>query len=210
MTRSAGNSGTAKLQDGHDHAWRYFEIHSNHRMSMFNFFTVLSGLTIAGIGATLQGTPKFAAIGVLLGVALALLSYVFWKIDQRSSFLVKHAECAQVQIEAEIYPGYVRLFGTEDATLVQSNDGKSYFRQIWTFGRSLRWTFLAMGLVGIVSASLSAYRAAGYVDWTDKPAIENTARAEAGSGRITEKPKDIQPAVSKLPLRAEHSGDADK
>ena len=171
------------MQDGHDHAWRYFEIHSNHRMSMFNFFTVLSGLTVAGIGATLQGTPKFSAIGVLLGIALALLSYVFWKLDQRSSFLVKHAECAQSRIEPDMFPEHARLFATEDKTMARANVGKSYFGQIWTFGRSLRWTFLAMGLVGIVSASLSAYRAAGYVDWAERPATKKVMRVETTTAK---------------------------
>jgi hypothetical protein len=199
LAHIGGTIGDAALQDGHDHAWRYFEIHSNHRMSMFNFFTVLSGLTVAGIGATLQGPQKFSAIGVLLGVALALLSYVFWKLDQRSSFLVKHAECAQGRIEEEILPKYARLFGTEDEALTRANDGKSYFRQTWTFGRSLRWTFLAMGLVGILSASLSAYRTAGYIDWAERPTTQKAANAVGQTAQVTDA-HPSRPAIDRAPV----------
>ncbi len=37
------------------------ELHAAQRLTMFNFFVVLSGLVTAGLGATMQGPPRMAA-----------------------------------------------------------------------------------------------------------------------------------------------------
>jgi hypothetical protein len=146
-----------------DHAWRYFEIHSGQRMTMFNYFTVFAGLVLAGIGATLQGSPRLSAIGVPLGLLLALLSFVFWKLDQRMSFLVKHSEAAQRLIEEELLPPIARLFQGEAVALAIANTNAASTSKVWTFGRSLRLTFSVMAAVGLTASILSGLRAAGCI-----------------------------------------------
>src|SRR5580704_16155126 len=51
-----------------EHAWRYFALHANQRMSLFNFFLVLAGLISAGLAACLQRTGSFQLLGVALGL----------------------------------------------------------------------------------------------------------------------------------------------
>ena len=75
-----------------DHAWRYFELHANQRMTVFNFFLVLVGLVAAGIATSRQGAQTLALLGVFLGLLLAFFSFIFWKLDQRVCFLMKQAE----------------------------------------------------------------------------------------------------------------------
>ena len=77
-----------------EHAWRYFSLHASQRMTVFNYFVVFAGVLCTGMAAALQSTAQIAIVGVALGGLLALLSFVFHKLDQRTSFLIKHAEQA--------------------------------------------------------------------------------------------------------------------
>ena len=81
-------------EDYRNHAWRYFELHANQRIAVFNFFLVLSGLIAAGLAAAVQAAGLLLVVGAVLGLLLALVSFIFWKLDQRTSFLIKHAEQA--------------------------------------------------------------------------------------------------------------------
>ena len=155
---------TAAWQRASDHAWRYFELHAGQRMIMFNFFTVLAGLVAAGLAATMQGPSGLSVLGVLLGILLVLLSFVFWKLDQRAAFLVKHAEEAHKEIESRLMPVAGRLFTSEPHARKIRSEGKT-FTAIWTFGRSLRAAFVAMTLVGAIASSISAFRASGIMRW---------------------------------------------
>lgn len=136
-----------------DHAWRYFELHANQRMAVFNFFTVLSGAVVAGIAAT-QGAPRF---GVALGLALTILSFIFWKLDQRAAFLIKHADEVHVIAEAQLCPTATRLFTLEPAKQGTAHAHQNILQRPWTFGRSFRTTFFVMGLIGVGSTILSAF-----------------------------------------------------
>jgi hypothetical protein len=75
-----------------DHAWRYFELHASQRMSLFNFFLVLTRLVATGVATGLQGPPPFQLAGASLGFSWQSASFVFAKLDQRVSFLVKESE----------------------------------------------------------------------------------------------------------------------
>lgn len=106
------------------HAWRYFELHANQRMSVFNFVLALSGVASAGLAALLQGSSRLSFLGVLRGVLLALVAFVFWKLDQRVSFLIKHAEAALSELEHALPDERARLFLCEPAkTDVVSSGG---------------------------------------------------------------------------------------
>lgn len=93
-----------------EHAWRYFELHANQRISIFNYFVVISGAVSAGIAATWQGSQHFSIVGIVLGLLLSVVSFVFWKLDQRVSFLIKHAESALAEVEQSLPAHSVRLF----------------------------------------------------------------------------------------------------
>lgn len=146
-----------KWERARDHAWRYFDVHAGQRMAMFNFFIVLSGLILTGIAGSLQAGPKIAVIGIFLGLLLALLAFVFWKIDQRAAFLVKHAEEAQAAIESMLLPDKARLFSKEPE--VRAGTKGSGFRKPWTFGKSLRVTFSSIAVAGLCGAGLCFVRA---------------------------------------------------
>ncbi len=134
-----------------NHAWRYFELHANQRMSVFNFFLVLSGIVLAGLAATLQSSSPVPVFGLVLGLLLSLVSYIFWKLDQRVSFLIKFAECSLAELEGSL-PEAGRLFRREPAASHGPQSTGNFWTRQWTYGRSFRVAFSIMALFGVGGA----------------------------------------------------------
>lgn len=169
------------------HSWAYFEMHAAQRITIFNYFVVFSGVLTTGLAASIQATPRLASVGIAIGLLLALLSYVFWQLDRRTSFLVKHAEAAIAALE----PAGATLITDEisKSAAAKSKDG------IWTYGDAFRMIFATMAAVGLAGALVCGLRFAGGFTWeTDvshraKNAVSvadvlprtNTAQAGAGS-----------------------------
>ena len=145
-----------------EHAWNYFELHAQQRISVFNYFVVLSGILAAGLAASVQGPERLASVGVALGALLILLSFVFWKLDQRTAFLIKHAE----EVLKACEPTTAPLFSDEET----KTDTAKAQTSIWTYGRSFRTIFLVIGAAGLAGAILSGLRFAGVVQWEESSA----------------------------------------
>ena len=147
-----------------EHTWRYFELHANQRMAVFNFFLLMSGAIAAGLAATLQGSVKLAFVGIVLGCLLALVSFVFWKLDQRVGFLIKHGEAALAEVERSLPEHNARLFLSEPGRTTVAKGESSWWSRQWTYGCAFRFVFWVMGLTGIGGAILSGLKAAGMVN----------------------------------------------
>ena len=151
-----------------DHAWRYFELHAHQRVTVFNYYIVFAGIILAGLAASLQSNDDFAALGIALGILLVLLSWVFWQLDRRTAFLVKHAERALETLEVEL-PIEAQLFHQEP----QAPKPKWH----WTYGRSFRFIFLVMSLVGLAGAILAGLQLAGKINLQDDTINHAASRA---------------------------------
>lgn len=152
------------LEAALSHVWRYFEVHSQQRIAVFNYFLLLSGGVTAGLAATLQGSARLSALGIGLGLLLVLVSFVFWKLDQRSSFLIKRAEQALSRIEGALPSDAQRLFLTEPEHFTQCRARVGFWRRHWTYGQAFRFVFVAMGLFGVVGSTLSALKFGGIIN----------------------------------------------
>jgi len=146
-----------------ERAWRYFEIHANHRLTIFNYFLILAGLLAAGIGASVQSTGHLRLVGIALGFILVLVSFVFWKLDQRASFFIKRAETALAQMESELSQEAFQLFLSEPTATCQAKKDAPAWNPHWTYGQSLRCVFVGMGLFGIVGGVFSLCRFTGWL-----------------------------------------------
>ncbi|WP_201540362.1 hypothetical protein [Psychrobacter sp. 1044] len=131
-----------------EHAWKYFELHSSQRTILFNYFLfIIAGLG-AGIGATLQASNDLLYIGTFLSIFVVLVSIVFWKLDQRTSFLVKQSESILKKLESNS-DSTIGIFINENANLIRENNNRNYFSKILTYGAVFRFTFGVTSSVGI-------------------------------------------------------------
>lgn len=132
-----------------EHIWRYFELHAQQRMTVFNFYIAITGLLAAGIGFTLQQGGRFAIFTSLMGIFVTFISFIFWKLDQRVSMLIKNAERALQDIEGQFDRVSMRIV-TEDSDGHGLNKG---FFSAWTYGQCFRISFFIVGVAGLVLAA---------------------------------------------------------
>lgn len=152
------------------HAWAYFNLHASQRITIFNYFVVFSGILTTGLAAAIQAPPRLAVVGVALGLLLCLLSFLFWQLDRRTSFLIKHAEDAiklQEPVGAQLM--------TEE--VVKTADAKQD-EGLWTYGKVFRSIFLVMAIVGLAGAIVSGLRGSGRLSWEDPKPPRQLARPD--------------------------------
>lgn len=93
---SEGKSPVDRLEE---RAWASFALHAGQRLTTFNFFIVLSSLLVGAMVTTFQKDFRVPYLGAVVGVLLAMLSFIFWKIDVRNKQLIKLAEKAITHFE---------------------------------------------------------------------------------------------------------------
>lgn len=154
-----GTSGLMPNDKAMEHLWRFFALHAQQRVSVFNFFVVLAGVISAAIGGALQAGRPLNVVVIALGLLLPLLSFVFWRLDQRNSDLIKISERALRSGEMACLPDYARIF-VREATAGTTNAfaGDSVVQTSWTFRKSFRFIFFFMGLAGTLASGFAVYR----------------------------------------------------
>lgn len=140
-----------------EHAWKYFILHSTQRMTLFNYFLFIMAALGAGLGATLQASNKLAYMGVFLSFFVIIVSIVFWKLDQRTSFLIKQSESVLIELEVRSGDG-IGIFSNEETKLLEGNSNKFFFNKIITYGKIFRFTFFITGTVGVMGVVMSVLK----------------------------------------------------
>jgi hypothetical protein len=100
-----------------------------------------------------------------LGLLLAFISFIFWKLDQRVSFLMKRAEIAMASLEPQLSNDIAHLFSGEPPLTAEACATGNAWTRHWTYGRSFRVTFCTTGAFGIIAAAASGLRMAGILQW---------------------------------------------
>ena len=148
-----------------EHAWRYFQLHAAQRITVFNYFLIISGVGASGLAATLQGSQRFSSLGIALGLLLILVSFVFWKLDQRTAFLITRAEIVLIEIEKSFPNKKFQIFNLEfELTRAESNNKNRWLR-IWSYGKSFRLIFTMMSFFGFGGTVLSGAKFLGMLTW---------------------------------------------
>lgn len=140
-----------------DHAWDYFELHAEQRMKTFHFYILLeTGLVGAMLVSARIGTANTWLFAVI-GFFMAMLSFIFFKLDERTKGMIKVAEDSLKACEARMGQ---RLAFDMSSTLPFTNEpqakglvGKS-FRGVVSYSTSFRTIFWAFGALGISVAFL--------------------------------------------------------
>ncbi|WP_166485695.1 hypothetical protein [Rhodoferax ferrireducens] len=134
-----------------NHCWNYFSLHAQQRMSAFQFFITLETALIGAGFFVLQSKPQFADshLTIMIGPLMAMLAFIFWKIDQRTKDLIKNAEKSLLEIES---------FFLKNSTVVQhlpfSIDQQNpiatfpIFTNRLTYTKSFGTVFVVCGFLG--------------------------------------------------------------
>ncbi|HHH1477421.1 TPA: hypothetical protein ACPZHS_004212, partial [Yersinia enterocolitica] len=131
-----------QLNTASEHIWRYFELHAQQRMTVFNFYIAITGLLAAGIGFTLQQGGHYILFSSLIGLFISFISFIFWKLDARVSMLIKNAESALEEFEKELTNSQYKIITTDSNRSLLNTSLIS----TWTYGRCFRIAFLTVGI----------------------------------------------------------------
>jgi hypothetical protein len=85
---------------GHPTMIRYFVVHADQRMKLFNFFLILSGLILGAFPGVRAMAPQSKLVS-LLPMLLVLVSFIFWRLDERTRQLIRNAESALRFLDVE-------------------------------------------------------------------------------------------------------------
>ncbi len=147
----------ASLDEGalREYAWDYFALHAEQRLKAFQFYISLATAVVGGFFLLLRDGHAHKWMAAL-GVVLLLLSFVFWKLDGRTRWLVKNAENALEFLDAqhalqdiEGVPHPLRLFTRDDYYTKQVAPFPVWTAR-FTYARCFRWLFLGFSLLGVV------------------------------------------------------------
>jgi hypothetical protein len=132
------------------HAWSYFAYHAQQRQTVFNFYLLLTGGCIAGFASTLgENQLEYYYFRMIIGLVLAVASFLFWRLDQRNARLVKIAEEAlghrEMRLSQLLQDGSVQLMKLANSKISKFPLSKvESFRQIYALIFSLGGFFGGM------------------------------------------------------------------
>jgi hypothetical protein len=137
-------------------AWDYFALQAGQRLTTFNYYVLFSTAVIGGIGVVFKEhlSPGFVLPLCLL---LALFSFIFWKLDQRSAELIKSAEKTLIYFESlsglpdqNGKPHIAKRFTREafDTGLKRSDLSACFWCRHYGYSDCFRLVYLCFGVIG--------------------------------------------------------------
>ena len=139
------------FNSANDYAFKWFEIHAEQRLKVFNFFLIISGFCVGGFFTALQAENRLAAS--VVSIVLAVVAYGFKQLDSRTAQLTKLAEdflCQSLGALGE------KLKSDQLNLVLRAEDkqGLWSYRQIFNI---LFWLFGILGLLGAIFPWLRSY-----------------------------------------------------
>jgi len=141
-------------QEYREYAWKYFELHADQRLKAFHFFIIFATLLIGAFATLLQRSGLQLAY-VLLPLSLMFLSFVFWKLEERTRMLVKNGEDALKYLDAEALRSETVLF--QNLALFDADDrnveelrNTNLWHDHFSYSRCFRWVYISAGALGVL------------------------------------------------------------
>jgi hypothetical protein len=158
-----------EAKDKFDYAWKYFSQHADQRISLMNYFVILSTVLTTGLSSTyadrLQSTYadrlQNHIVGAILGFLLLLISVIFYKLDARNKFLTKRGEAALKELE-KLYlrdpaspnkPSVLEIVSREEVDTqelkIEEKGKGQLFRQA-SYSDLVHVLFVIYGILGVI------------------------------------------------------------
>ncbi len=155
------------IKDQREYAWSYFQLHAGQRMTTFNFFIVIAALLTTALASTFGKEFEYHIAGVILGFGITIMSFVFWKLDQRVRFLIKNAERSLKEIESVLLSEnpakagkFAALFSAEEESTASKradNSGK-FWEWHLSYSKCFGAVYLSFAVLGVVGGVGSIWK----------------------------------------------------
>ena len=141
------------------YTWDYFALHADQRIKTFNFYLILFGLVSGGLITPLKDGQNYR-LGAPVALALAFVSFIFWRLDIRNKELIKNSEEALKLLERDDRlpdeggsPNRLKLFTYEEhATGLRKKERfLGFIPKHYSYSTCFHAVFLAFGLAGLIT-----------------------------------------------------------
>jgi hypothetical protein len=138
-------------------AWEYFNTHASQRLTIFNFYIGLSSVAATGFFASFKSDSNLQSARPLLAALLCFISFVFWKLDQRSKVLIKNAEHVLKHFEeGQPHSTNAKVFLREESETSRHRESFRGWRKVlfWklplSYSRCFNLVYLVFFVIGFV------------------------------------------------------------
>ncbi len=132
------------------HAWEWFKYHASQRMTVFNFFLLITAALTTGFVTTVVGQHYLAALA-LAAIELIVIAS-FFQLDRRNSQLVKIGERYLDFEERRL----AELINNPSIRFVEEAERKP-MRYFYSFRQVIQVLFVAVGFITLIGIGLSLY-----------------------------------------------------
>ena len=126
-----------------DFAFKWFQLHADQRLKVFNFFLVIAGICVAGFFTAMQAKNSVAAS--FISLVLVVVCICFKQLDLRTAQLVEIGE----DYLREWLEGKSKKVSSANVNLIAKADVK---RRCLSYRQVFNLLFLIFGLVGVLGA----------------------------------------------------------
>ncbi len=153
-----------RITDFRQHAWEYFHYHASQRLTTFHFYIIICSIVATGYLTAIKDSNT-KPLGIILGLLLPFLSFIFWKLDTRNKQMIKNAEAAIRHLEAESAledvpekPHVLKVFTFEEAQSRRLREQNSVWpwKRHYTYSRCFGCVFIVLGFLGLMGAVYAA------------------------------------------------------
>jgi len=141
-----------------ENSWKYFHIHADQRLKLFQFYVTISTAIFGGIVLSIT-SEKSETPSAILGVLMVFFSLLFWKLDLRARTLVKNAEEAIKVLDSrhnlpDMYgdPNPLMLFQRDDFIMQGRSKNSPPKSRRYSYSDCFEWVFCIVGGVGLIIA----------------------------------------------------------
>ena len=82
-----------------DYYWNYFQLHSNQRMQLINFYISIEVVLVGAYFTLILNCTSLPWVLKTVSFAISFFSVVFYLMDRRTVFLIKESERCFMEIE---------------------------------------------------------------------------------------------------------------
>lgn len=127
--------------------WKYFELHSNQRMQMINFYITVEVVIFGALFTLITRKTRIPLAEYITSSAITFISIIFWGIDYRTKSLIHCCEDCIKKLEEE----YLGKFGEELLIIRQSEIKTNRMKmRYFTYSNLLGFQFAVIGIIGII------------------------------------------------------------
>jgi hypothetical protein len=126
-----------------DFAFKWFQLHADQRLKVFNFFLVIAGICVAGFFTAIQA--KNAVAASLISIVLIVVCICFKQLDLRTAQLVEIGE----DYLREWLELKNKKLDSANVNLIARADVK---RNCLSYRQVFNLLFIIFGLVGLLGA----------------------------------------------------------